>query len=128
MARAGQILGNRIGFAADPYAAAKGADAVLILTEWKEFAGLDLARLKRCLRSPILLDGRNLYCSREVTAAGLEYHSVGRPLPRGAARRSSKSGSLFSNGHTNGHANGHAASSKKTAPAAVRHQNTLEAE
>jgi UDPglucose 6-dehydrogenase len=127
MARAGQILGTKIDFAADPYAAAKGADAVLILTEWKEFASLDLARLKRCLRSPVLLDGRNLYSPREVTTAGLEYHSVGRPLPRGA-RRSTKAASLFTNGHANGHVNGHAGSVKKTAPAAVRHPNTLEAE
>ena len=51
--RARQVLGNRINYAADAYAAADGADALLILTEWKEFGNLDLGRIKRLLRSPI---------------------------------------------------------------------------
>src|SRR5262249_39501258 len=104
MGRAQQILGSRIDFAVDAYSAAKDADALLILTEWKEFASLDLARIRRSLRSPILLDGRNLYQPQEVTAAGLEYHSVGRPLPAGS--RSTKPAAVFSTVHAkvNGHA------------------------
>jgi len=105
MGRAQQILGSRIDFAVDAYSAAKDADALLILTEWKEFASLDLGRIRRSLRSPILLDGRNLYNPNEVTGAGLEYHSVGRPLPAGS--RSAKTAAVFANGHSkaNGHAN-----------------------
>jgi UDPglucose 6-dehydrogenase len=79
MDRARQVLGDNISYANDAYSAAEGADALLILTEWKEFAHLDLARLKRLLRSPIVLDGRNLFDSSEMAAAGLTYHSIGRP-------------------------------------------------
>jgi UDPglucose 6-dehydrogenase len=79
MDRAQQILGDRIKYAPDPYTAANGADALLILTEWKEFASLDLARIKRLLRSPIVLDGRNVFSQTEMAEAGLNYHSIGRP-------------------------------------------------
>jgi UDPglucose 6-dehydrogenase len=79
MGRARQILGNRIKYAADPYAAADGADALLVLTEWKEFANLDLAQVKRLLRSPIVLDGRNVFTQAEMAEAGLSYYSIGRP-------------------------------------------------
>ncbi len=78
MQRAKEILGDAINYAPDAYVAAKGADALLILTEWKEFATLDLARLKELLNYPIVLDGRNLYRPEEMVAAGLNYYSVGR--------------------------------------------------
>ena len=67
-------------YAADPYAAAAGSDALLILTEWKEFASLDLARLRALLKYPIVIDGRNLYEPNQMADAGLTYHSVGRPV------------------------------------------------
>ena len=79
MDRAKQVLGNKICYAADPYAAMDGADALLILTEWKEFASLDLQRIKRLLRSPIVLDGRNVFSHAEMAEAGLSYYSIGRP-------------------------------------------------
>jgi UDPglucose 6-dehydrogenase len=79
MDRARQVLGNKINYAADAYAVADGADALLILTEWKEFAGLDLARIKRLLRSPIVVDGRNVFSQAEMAEAGLNYQSVGHP-------------------------------------------------
>ncbi|HEX4603867.1 MAG TPA: UDP-glucose/GDP-mannose dehydrogenase family protein [Candidatus Angelobacter sp.] len=79
MDRARQMLGNRIRYAPDAYTAADGADALLILTEWKEFAHLDLARIKRHLKSPIVLDGRNVFSQTEMAEAGLNYHSIGRP-------------------------------------------------
>jgi len=78
MDRARQILGNSISYAPDAYSAIEGADALLILTEWKEFANLDLARIRRLLRSPIVLDGRNLFTHAEMAEAGLNYHSIGR--------------------------------------------------
>ena len=74
-----QILGSRIKYAADAYAAMDGADALLILTEWKEFSSLDLGRIKHLLRSPIVLDGRNVFSQAEMAEAGLSYFSVGRP-------------------------------------------------
>jgi len=79
MDRARQLLGNRISYAPEAYAAAEGADALLILTEWKEFMNLDLARIRHLLRSPIVLDGRNLFSRAEMAEAGLNYHSIGRP-------------------------------------------------
>lgn len=78
MERAKEILGNKISFAKDSYAAAKGADALLILTEWQEFANLDLPRLKKIMNYPIILDGRNLYSRTEMESAGLNYYSMGR--------------------------------------------------
>lgn len=78
MERAKEVLGDNIAYAPDPYAAAQGADALLILTEWKEFATLDLARLRELLNYPIILDGRNLYDANAMAAAGLNYYSVGR--------------------------------------------------
>jgi UDPglucose 6-dehydrogenase len=78
MGRARALLGDSISYAPDAYAAAKGADALLILTEWKEFASLDLHRLKELLNYPIVLDGRNLYSPQDMARAGLSYYSVGR--------------------------------------------------
>jgi len=65
-------------YANDVYEAAKDADALLILTDWKEFAAIDLARLNRALRFPIIIDGRNLYKPREMQSYGFTYVSVGR--------------------------------------------------
>jgi UDPglucose 6-dehydrogenase len=66
-------------YAASPYEAAKGADAVLILTDWKEFANLDLRQLNQALRFPIVIDGRNLYQPSVMLEHGFTYVSVGRP-------------------------------------------------
>jgi len=78
MERAKGILGQAIAFAPDPYATAEGADALLILTEWKEFAALDLVRLRQLLNYPIVIDGRNLYSPQQMADAGLNYYSMGR--------------------------------------------------
>jgi UDPglucose 6-dehydrogenase len=61
------------------FEAAKDADALLILTEWKEFAGVDLDRLRQTLRFPIVIDGRNLYKPKTMFEHGFTYISVGRP-------------------------------------------------
>ncbi|HWZ45688.1 MAG TPA: nucleotide sugar dehydrogenase [Candidatus Saccharimonadales bacterium] len=68
-----------LSYAADPYDAAKSADALLILTDWEQFANLDLKRIKLQLRRPLIVDGRNLYRAEEMSLHGLEYHSIGRP-------------------------------------------------
>ena len=57
----------------------KDADAVLILTDWKEFAEIDLARLNQAVRFPIVIDGRNLYKPQQMLDHGFTYVSVGRP-------------------------------------------------
>lgn len=66
-------------YADDPYEAARDADAVLILTDWKEFGALDLARIKRVVRFPIVIDGRNMYRPAAMESHGFSYVSVGRP-------------------------------------------------
>jgi len=80
MERAKEVLppAANMKYAGDLYQAAKDADALLILTDWKEFAAIDLARLNRALRFPIVIDGRNLYKPREMQSHGFTYVSVGR--------------------------------------------------
>lgn len=66
-------------YAEELYAAVTGADALLILSDWPEFAEIDLERLQTLLRYPIVIDGRNLYDPREMLERGFTYLSVGRP-------------------------------------------------
>jgi UDPglucose 6-dehydrogenase len=63
----------------DAYEAARGADALLIVTEWEEFRNLDWKRIHASMARPLILDGRNLLSPEEMTALGFEYQSVGRP-------------------------------------------------
>ena len=76
--RAREVLNSSVRLADDAYDAAKGADALLILTEWEEFAALDLKRLHSELKYPIVIDGRNLYDPAVMAANGFTYYSVGR--------------------------------------------------
>jgi len=69
---------SRIQFADTPMAALEGCDALLIVTEWKEFRSPDFAGIKQRLKQPLVFDGRNLYDPNTVTDAGLEYFSIGR--------------------------------------------------
>ncbi len=77
MAEARKLM-PRLETATDPYACIEGADAMLILTEWDQFRALDLDRVKTALRSPIVVDLRNIYRPGDVAAKGLTYVSVGR--------------------------------------------------
>ena len=79
MDRAKEVLHASVEYTAGPYEAATGADALLILTEWEEFAALDLGRLRKLLKYPIVIDGRNLYDPAIMSAHGFSYYSVGRP-------------------------------------------------
>ncbi len=67
-----------VEFANDPYGTMGDADALLILTDWPQFADLDLKRVRELLRAPIILDGRNLYPLAKMAEAGFNYISVGR--------------------------------------------------
>src|SRR5262249_54486804 len=77
--RARAELNSSVEFVNSPYEAAANADALLILTEWEEFATLDLDRLRYQLKYPIVIDGRNLYDPEIMAARGFTYYSVGRP-------------------------------------------------
>ncbi len=79
MTRARDLLDGRLAYAESAYEAAENADAVLILTDWEEFAVLDLERLRVLLRYPIMIDGRNLYPPEVMSEKGFIYFSVGRP-------------------------------------------------
>jgi UDPglucose 6-dehydrogenase len=81
MERAEQVLPAcpTLSYVSDAYAAADDVEALLILTDWKEFAQLDLQRLNRSMRYPIVVDGRNLYDPGVMLENGLTYFSVGRP-------------------------------------------------
>lgn len=68
-----------VQWCADAYSAAIGADAVAILTEWNVFRGLDLKRLARGMREPVMVDFRNLLSLADAKASGMVYHSIGRP-------------------------------------------------
>ena len=64
---------------ANAYEAISGADALVIVTEWNEFRGLDLTRVRSLMRAPIMVDLRNIYNPEEMAAAGFAYSSIGRP-------------------------------------------------
>ena len=78
MERTQEVVKSGITYANSAYEAAHGADALLILTEWEEFANLDLARVRDELRYPIVIDGRNLYDPEVMAAQGFTYYSMGR--------------------------------------------------
>ncbi len=75
-----RIFGNepRLRYAPSPQDALQGADALLIVTEWKEFRSPDFERIKASLKTPVIFDGRNLYEPALVAAAGLDYEAIGR--------------------------------------------------
>jgi UDPglucose 6-dehydrogenase len=81
MERAAEEFGPNgpVRFANSAYEALTAADACLVLTEWEDFAALDLMRVKKLLRYPIVVDGRNLFSPASMEAVGLNYYSVGRP-------------------------------------------------
>ncbi len=72
------IFGDRVMYAADPYSAAHGADALVIMTEWLLYRNPDFERVRKLLRRPLLIDGRNLYEPDRMASLGFEYHGIGR--------------------------------------------------
>jgi UDPglucose 6-dehydrogenase len=94
MERTREVLGDGIAYATSSYDAAHDADALLLLTEWEEFANLDLRRLREELKYPIVIDGRNLYDPEIMAAQGFTYYSVGRAAshPDGAPAAVLKNG------------------------------------
>ena len=73
-----KILLPDIEYCQSAYGAAKGCDALIILTEWDEFKDLDLSRVKQLLRQPIVIDGRNIYNPRVMKELGFIYTGIGR--------------------------------------------------
>ena len=77
MTEAGRLLGD-VTWCEDAYSAIDGADALVIITEWNEFRALDLVRVREALKSPILVDLRNIYDPAEMGELGFRYSCVGR--------------------------------------------------
>jgi UDPglucose 6-dehydrogenase len=78
IARASTVLAG-VTFFEDPYDVARGAEALLLLTEWKEYRQLDWARVHKEMARPLVLDARNMLPPAQMKALGFEYHSFGRP-------------------------------------------------
>ena len=73
-------IGDRVEYAANIYEAVAGVDALLIVTEWKEFRMPDWVAVLRAMKSPVIFDGRNIYDPAEMKEMGFVYRSIGRPL------------------------------------------------
>ena len=80
MERARAVFPN-LSYTADPYEVARGADALLVLTEWEQFRRLDWKRVRKEMARPLVIDGRNMLRPAEMRALGFEYMSFGRPDP-----------------------------------------------
>ena len=73
----------RLQLCKNPYELADGCDALVLMTEWNEFKHLDLARLRSLMRSPVFIDGRNVYEPRSMCEAGFIYRGIGRGYNQG---------------------------------------------
>ncbi|HMF87319.1 MAG TPA: UDP-glucose/GDP-mannose dehydrogenase family protein [Gemmatimonadaceae bacterium] len=73
------LVGNRIDYAETNYEALEGADALVVVTDWMEYRHPDFERVKRTLKQPVIVDGRNLYDVEKMRELGVRYVSIGRP-------------------------------------------------
>jgi len=72
------LAGMEVEFVNDPYELAKDADGLVLATEWDMYRALDLAKVASLMRSPVLVDGRNVFKPEQARAAGITYLSIGR--------------------------------------------------
>ncbi len=71
-------IGDRIAYAKNIYGTVEGADVLMVVTEWKEFRLPAWARIRSLMKTPLILDGRNIYNIAEIEEAGFTYHCIGR--------------------------------------------------
>ena len=83
MEKAQEFLG-RVKFCKGPYEAARGSDCLLVITEWDEFKELDFPKIKKLLKRPFIIDGRNIYEPERLKKLGFTYAGIGR---RGVLKR-----------------------------------------
>jgi UDPglucose 6-dehydrogenase len=72
------LFGSKITYASNNYDALKGADCLVIVTEWNEFRRPDFSRMRSLMRSPVVFDGRNLFTPDQMKQSGFTYYSIGR--------------------------------------------------
>jgi len=77
MERAAALLPSAVRYHSSAFDAARGADVVIVVTEWEEFRHLDLVRLKREMATPLLVDLRNLFSEDQMTSLGFAYCGIG---------------------------------------------------
>ncbi len=77
MVKAKELLPG-VAFRRSPYSAVRGADALILVTEWNEFRQLDMTRVKKSMQRPVLVDGRNIYDPSEMKRLGFVYRGIGR--------------------------------------------------
>lgn len=75
-----KIFGRKIAYASNAYEAARGADAIILLTEWREFKLLNMEKIRDSMKQPILFDGRNLYNMERQRKLGFQYYGIGRKM------------------------------------------------
>ena len=78
MANVRNLYGDRLTYAVKPYTALEGADALIIMTEWKEFVHPDFDTMRKLMTGPVIFDGRNIYNPDQMKKAGFRYYSIGR--------------------------------------------------
>lgn len=78
MDKAKEIFGDKISYCSNLYDACKICDALIILTEWEEFKRADLKKIKKLLKNPLIIDGRNIFEPNEMAELGFKYYSIGR--------------------------------------------------
>jgi UDPglucose 6-dehydrogenase len=81
MANVKKTMGDKISYAENQYAALKGADALIIATEWNEFRTPDFLKIVSTLKNKVIFDGRNLFDTAAIRELGFHYESIGRPIP-----------------------------------------------
>ena len=81
MHEAQRRIGSSIAYASSGYEAISGADALVVVTDWNEYRHPDFTRIKAALRTPVVVDGRNLYDASKMRALGFTYESIGRGGP-----------------------------------------------
>lgn len=79
MPKAKPLISGKVKFCADVYEAVKGCDCAVIATEWDEFKEMDLPRIKKLMRQPLIIDGRNIFNADNLKKTGIKYISIGRP-------------------------------------------------
>ena len=78
MDKARVVLGKDIKFCKDAYEVAKDSDCLVVVTEWNEFKELDFKKIKKLMRQPVIIDGRNIYDPKEMKDLGFQYVGIGR--------------------------------------------------
>ncbi len=78
MVKAKELLGKGVTFCKDAHQVAKDSDCLLVVTEWNEFKELDFKKIKKLMRQPIIIDGRNIYDPKEMKKLGFKYIGIGR--------------------------------------------------